>query len=116
MAKACAAATRSSATESEYRFRAAPWRWSGGKANWYFLTLPKRVAEEIRLVDAGPRRTGFGALRVTATIGGTTWQTSIFPSAQLGSYLLPVKASVRRAEKIAVGRAIPVGLTVRRGW
>jgi hypothetical protein len=106
----------STATESSYRTRAKLWRWKGGKASWYFLTLPAGVAEEIRTVDAGPRRVGFGSLRVTATIGKTSWQTSIFPAAQLKSYLLPVKAAVRKAERLAEGKAVVVRLLVRRAW
>jgi len=104
----------STATESTYRTRAKLWRWKGGKASWYFLTLPASLSREIRAVDAGPRRRGFGALRVTATVGRTSWQTSLFPSAQHGSYLLPVKASVRRAEALVEGRTIRLQIVVRR--
>jgi hypothetical protein len=107
-------ARSATATDSTYRTRAKLWRWSGGKASWYFLTLPVNMAMEIRAVDAGPRRVGFGSLRVTATIGKATWQTSIFPAAQLNSYLLPVKASVRKAERLVEGRMVSLQLVVRR--
>ena len=110
------ASRSSSGTQSQYRARAKLWRWAGGKASWYFLTLPEKLSREIRLVDAGPRRTGFGSLRVTATIGDSTWQTSIFPSAQFKSYLLPVKAAVRKAEKLADGKMVSVQVLVSRGW
>jgi hypothetical protein len=103
-----------SSTQSTYRTRARLWRWAGGKGSWYFFTLPATVSREIRLVDAGPRRVGFGALRVEATIGGSTWQTSIFPSAQLKAYILPVKASVRKAEKLLEGGTASLQLVVRR--
>jgi hypothetical protein len=103
-----------SATQSVYRTRAKLWRWAGGKASWYFMTLPAAVSREIKLVDAGPRRVGFGALRVEATIGGSTWQTSIFPSTPLKSYLLPVKATVRKAEKLVEGKAVALEIVVRR--
>lgn len=106
----------SSGTQSEYRTRAKLWRWAGGKASWYFVTLPEKLSREIRLVDAGPRRIGFGSLRVTATIGDSTWQTSIFPSAELKSYLLPVKAGVRKAEQLVEGKLIAVRIVVRRAW
>ena len=104
------------ATQSVYRTRAKLWRWAGGKASWYFMTLPAAVSREIKLVDAGPRRVGFGALRVEATIGGSTWQTSIFPSAPLQSYLLPVKAAVRKSEKLVEGKPVQVQIVVRRAW
>lgn len=103
-----------SPTQSEYRIRARLWRWSG-KAAWYFITLPPRVSREISLVDAGPRRRGFGSLRTEVTIGQSTWTTSIFPSAPLKSYLLPIKAAVRKAEKLVVGQQVSALLRVRRG-
>jgi hypothetical protein len=107
-------ARSSTATDSTYCTRARLWRWKGGKASWYFLTLPVGLAAEIRTVDAGPRRVGFGSLRVTATIGRTSWQTSIFPSARHRSYLLPVKAAVRKAEKLVEGRTALLQVVVRR--
>jgi hypothetical protein len=103
-------------TQSAYRTRAKLWRYAGAKASWYFLTLPRKLAEEIRLVDAGPTRRGFGSLRVQATIGGTTWSTSIFPSAKDQTYLLPVKAQVRKAEALRVGKMVALRLAVKRAW
>lgn len=108
--------TASTATDSTYRFRAKLWRWTGGKASWHFVTLPAALSREIRLVDAGPRRIGFGSLRVTAMIGGSVWQTSIFPSTGAQAYLLPVKASVRKAEQFREGRQASVQIMVRRAW
>lgn len=105
-----------SSHKSTYRTRARLWRWSGGKASWHFLTLPASVSREIRLVDAGPHRAGFGALRVEATIGGSTWETSIFPSSKHDAYLLPVKASVRKSEKMVEGRTFRLQLVVNRRW
>lgn len=109
------ASIASSGTQSVYRFRAKLWRWSAGKTAWYFITLPAKVSREVRLVDAGPRRTGFGSLRVEVTLGSSTWQTSIFPSAPLKAYLLPVKAQVRKKEGLLEGRQTNVQLVVQRG-
>jgi hypothetical protein len=103
----------SSATQSSYAFRAKLWIWQG-KAAWYFISLPAKVSREIQLVDAGPRRAGFGALRVEATIGTSTWQTSIFPSTPLNGYLLPVKAGIRKQQNLLEGKAVSVQLVVRR--
>jgi hypothetical protein len=105
-----------SSHKSTYRTRAKLWRWTGGKASWFFLTLPAAVSKKIRIVDAGPRRDGFGSLRVEATIGSSTWRTSIFPSAGLNAYILPVKAAVRKAEKMAEGRTVIVQVVVNRAW
>jgi hypothetical protein len=101
---------------SNYRTRAKLWKYPGAKASWYFLTLPRKLADEIRLVDAGPRRTGFGSLRVQATIGGTAWSTSLFPSVKDHSYLLPIKAQVRKKEQLVVGKMVALQLEVKRAW
>jgi hypothetical protein len=41
-------------------------------------------------------------VRVRATIGKSTWTTSVFPASRAG-YVLPVKRQVRVAEAIDVG-------------
>jgi Domain of unknown function (DUF1905) len=91
------------------------WRWSGGgNASWYFVTIGGDAGEAIaatalmrRLEGLGSR--GFGSIRVTARIGDTTFQTSVFPHQGEG-YILPVKAAVRRAESLDEGDAIAVTL------
>jgi hypothetical protein len=80
--------------KSVYRFKTKLWKYQGDAA-WYFVSLPKKESLDIKAMQKGARR-GFGSIRVTVTIGKTTWQTSIFPTKQ-GPYLLPIKASVRKA-------------------
>lgn len=86
--------------ELSYTFSATLWEASG-EASWVFVTLPEGVSDEI--LDEVPRRPGFGSVKVTATIGATEWSTSLFPSKELGSYILPVKRAVRVAEGLDVG-------------
>lgn len=86
------------------------WLWSEGKGNWHFLTIPADDAIEIRLESgASGIRRGFGSIRVEATINGVAWRTSIFPQ-KSGSYLLPIKAEVRRRAGIAAGDTVTVTL------
>jgi hypothetical protein len=75
---------------------------NAGPDGWHFVTLPAGISADISGLTAGARR-GFGSVRVAVTVGATSWQTSIFPSRQAGSYVLPVKRSVRVAEGIDVG-------------
>lgn len=96
---------------------AALWIWTSPEApaSWHFLTIDGEAAEAIRAtalmrrLEGGQRR-GWGSIRVTATIGETSWQTSMFPSKESGGYLLPVKAAVRKAEGLAAGDEIAVRL------
>lgn len=84
-------------------FEAELWRWDARRGDsWVFASLPVEASEEIRELNLGPRR-GFGSVRVRATIGGSTWTTSIFPDSARGCYVLPIKQAVRRAEDLDVG-------------
>ena len=57
---------------------------------------------------------GFGSLKVSVMIGATTFKTSVFPSKELGGWLLPVKASVRKAEGLTAGDAVELALEFLR--
>lgn len=86
------------------------WLWrGGGKASWYFLRIEGTAAAEIALASLDAPR-GFGSVRVTATLGSTRWQTSVFRDSRGGGYLLPLKAQVRQAESIEDGDMISVTL------
>lgn len=94
-----------------YTFRAKLWKWSGKDA-WHFLTLPKAESKEIRELFGDGKR-GFGSLRVRVTVGETSWDTSIFPSAKDKAYLLPVKASVRKDEGLHEGKVVQFSIQLR---
>lgn len=95
------------------------WIWSTDKApaSWHFLTIEGEAAEAIhalalmRRLELGRKR-GWGAMKVSAQIGDTGWETSIFPEKDEGGWLLPVKAAVRKAEGLAAGDAVRVTVTV----
>lgn len=90
-------------------FEAPVWLYTG-QAAWHFVTLPDEAGDQVRFV-AGQRQ-GFGSVRVRATVGATSWTTSVFPDRKSGSFLLPVKADVRKREAISAGDRIAVSLTV----
>lgn len=91
----------------EATFSAPLWR-SGVDSAWHFLTVPEAVSDDIR--SQVPPAPGFGSIRVTVTVGATTWDTSVFPDAKAGRYVLPVKAAVRRRERIDDGDEVDVHL------
>lgn len=99
------------------RFNASLWIWRPdppAKASWHFVTVTGPAANAIaarafEMKALGGSR-GFGSVRVQARIGKTRFATSVFPSAEQGGYLLPVKASVRKAENIGDGDSVEVEL------
>jgi hypothetical protein len=95
---------------STYDFTAELWLHNDIPGAWYFVTLPRHASDEIR---ATPERRGFGSVRVRATIGDSTWDTSVFPDTRTDSFLLPVKAAVRSREGIDEGDLVTVTITPR---
>jgi hypothetical protein len=84
---------------------------SPGDGAWYFITLPKDKSAEIKFFNA-PLRVGFGSVRVKAKIGDTDWRTSIFPSKPVEAYLLPVKAEIRKKNKLGDGEMVDVHISL----
>jgi hypothetical protein len=89
-----------------YRFTAPLWKWKGDSP-WHFVTLPFEQADEIDERTAHVQR-GFGSVKVKVTVGHTTWTTSLFPATGEQSYILPVKAAVRKAEGLGDGSPVTV--------
>ncbi|GAB4144796.1 MAG: DUF1905 domain-containing protein [Patescibacteria group bacterium] len=94
-----------------YRFEGKVWPYPG-EGSWHFITIPEQLSQEIKEMF-GYLSVGWGTLPVTATIGNTSWNTSIFRDKKTNSYLLPVKAEVRKKEKINIENVIEVILQVR---
>ena len=90
-----------------HRFTAELWQWQGD-APWHFVTLPGDLSDDIR-ARAGSR-VAFGSVKVTVTVGCTTWSTSLFPDKGRGAYLLPMKKDVRLREGLEVGEPVDVAL------
>ena len=93
-----------------YSFTAEVWEWTS-RTSWFFVNLPEDQADDIE-ERYRRRAAGFGSVRVEVTIGSTTWQTSIFPSKENATYVLPLKKAVRVAEGLEPGSPATVELRV----
>lgn len=94
----------------EFNFTEKIWLYPG-KAAWHFITLPRETAKEIDYYFSLQKR-GWGSLKVEATIGHTTWETSIFPDKKSDSYVLPIKSEVRKREQLAAKKTVSVSLKI----
>lgn len=84
------------------------WFWKG-PAPFHFVTVPAKQAQDLKDI-AGSVTYGWGMIPVTAKIGGTEWTTSLFP--KNGSYVVPLKDRVRKAESLAEGDLVTILLEV----
>lgn len=94
----------------KYEFEGKLWIYAGNAA-WVFVTLPKDMGAEIKELF-GFERPGFGSIRIKATIADTTWKTSIFPDKKSASYVLPLKAEVKKAASLSVGDTVKITLEI----
>ncbi len=99
-----------------FTFTASLWRWSARQettdpSSWIFLTVPPEVSELVREGAGEPR--GFGSVRVRVEAGTSSWDTSVFPDADSGCFVLPVKKAVRTAESVGEGDDLTVTLSLR---
>ena len=91
------------------RFTADLWQWQA-QGGWFFVTLTREASAVVRERPRPPR--GFGSVRVRATIGGSSWETSVFPDSRSGSFLLPVKKEVRASEDVGEGDPVDLRLEI----
>jgi hypothetical protein len=84
------------------------WYWRG-PAPFYFVTIPEMQSGDIKAISAFVTY-GWGVIPVTVWIGETEWTTSLFPKD--GRYIVPLKASVRKAENLDAGDEVTVRLKV----
>ena len=91
---------------TSYAFRAELWHYPE-QSGWHFITLPPDLAEQLK-DESAPFRKGFGSVKVSASIAGQRWSTSLFPDSKSNSYVLPVKKAIRTAAGIQAGDEVDV--------
>jgi dihydrofolate reductase len=97
-----------------FTFSGECWLWQTTASAWHFITLPEDKSEEIKFFNENlhGKTRGWGAVRVQVIVGKSTWETSIFPYAKSKAYILPIKAEVRKKEKILAGDVVEVTLKI----
>ncbi|WP_151524190.1 DUF1905 domain-containing protein [Serinicoccus kebangsaanensis] len=97
------------APDLQFTAEVVEWR---GPAPFHFLVVPEEecawLTEVMREVTYG-----WGMVPVTGRVGETDFSTSLWP--RQGSFYVPLKDAVRRAEGIELGDPVTVSLTIRSG-
>lgn len=83
------------------------WR---GPAPWFFVKVPAKHSRDIKAIS-NVVTYGWGVIPVHVRIGETEFSTSLFPKD--GRYLVPIKASVRKAENIGKDDKVTIKLEIR---
>jgi hypothetical protein len=89
--------------ELEFTGQVVEWR---GPAPFFFIPLPEDEAELVDEIKADI--VYWGVVPVTAWIGDTEFTTAMFP--RDGTWFLPVKEAVRRAEGLGLDDEVLVRL------
>ena len=97
--------------KKSFTFTSKVWLYPG-MAGWHFISVPKKQSLGIKKLF-GTMMRGWGSLPVSVTIGKTRWKTSIFPDKKSGTYLLPLKADVRKKENIFKGDIVSFELNMQ---
>ena len=92
----------------ELEFTGPVFEWRG-PAPYHFVAVPEDEAAIIQ-ETAAALTYGWGMIPGTLRIGDTTWTTSLWPKD--GSYVVPLKDSIRKAEGIELGDVVTISLTL----
>ena len=90
-------------------------RWQGEKATYHLVSFTGDQAEALaghalmQKLEMGRRR-GFGSVKVTASIGDTSWNSSVFPQDKQSEWILLVSKKVMKAQDLAPGDEIAVSV------
>lgn len=95
-----------------YKTTAVLKHYPSDRATWYVVTLDRKIGQSL-YVQYATKQGGFGSLPVIVTLGKTTWQTSIFRDNSVKSYILFIKASVRKDEGVTVGDTLNFKFSLR---
>ena len=84
----------------KYEFTAKVWNYSStvGTGGWHI-----EIRENLGFLEEG-----WGRLKMTAKTDNTQWETAIWFDTKLDTYLLPLKAEIRKKEKITTDKEIEI--------
>lgn len=83
---------------NKYKIKSEVWLYPGDVA-YHFVNTDRKTSDSIRK-KFGISKRGFGSFPVVATLGKTTWKTSIFPDRRSGTYMMFLKKEIRKKEGI----------------
>jgi len=84
------------------------WFWRG-PSPFHFVSVPQLQSARIKEIS-NQVTYGWGVIPVSATVGKTTWTTSLIPKD--GLYLVPIKNDIRYGENLELGERVEVTIVI----
>lgn len=94
----------------KYEFSVKIWQYTGPNG-WHFVSLPVDIALEIRQ-NLKWQEEGWGRMKALAQIKLSQWTTAIWFDKKQNTYLLPLKASIRKQENLKVDDDVKIFLWI----
>ncbi|WP_223266624.1 DUF1905 domain-containing protein [Luteibaculum oceani] len=94
----------------KYAFSSTLWKSSEAGA-WYFVSLPDELSKEIRTHSQWMEE-GWGRLKAEASIKDVKWSTAIWFDSKKNTYLLPIKAEIRKKLNLTDGVHLDIELNL----
>ncbi len=94
----------------KYDYDAKMWQHAS-PGGWYFVSLPKKLSIEIR-EHLKWQEEGWGRMKAFAKIGEIIWETSIWFDTKKDTYILPIKAEIRKKSKLKIDQIIQMSIWI----
>ncbi|ULQ61013.1 DUF1905 domain-containing protein [Brucepastera parasyntrophica] len=98
---------KSKRIQYEFSAKVLHYSSSGDMCGWYVVFLPKELAKDIRK-NFKFLEEGWGRMKTIVKIGNSEWETAIWFDTKHDTYLLPLKAEIRKKEKIEIDKEIEI--------
>jgi hypothetical protein len=96
--------------KNNYQFSSKLWRYPA-PGGWHFISLPQKISKEIRSAFKSEEE-GWGRLKATARIGNSEWNAAIWFDTKMNTYLLPIKAEIRKKEALTIDKMVKVVVSI----
>lgn len=105
--------------KKSFKFKSKVFVWGAGNqerkddsGSWRFARVPEDISAEIKEMQKGRLRRGWGAVYARAKVGKSKWVTSVFPDRHSATYILPLKKQIRYEENLYDGIDINVMIEI----
>ncbi|WP_420601854.1 DUF1905 domain-containing protein [Flagellimonas sp.] len=94
----------------KYEYVTKMWK-NGSTGGWHFVSLPQNLSKEIR-DNLKWQEEGWGRMKALAQIGELVWETSIWFDTKVNTYILPIKAEIRKKRNLTIGQTIEINIWI----